>query len=84
MRLGTALNACTKSPLQAAYDHAFDLPPAQMDLGFLRQCFVLASLCHSVYSFKQEDVGSTSVIELRLAGIFHDFAAVPVKLLHFR
>ena len=69
---------------QAAYDHALDLPPVQSDLGFLRQCYVLASLCHCVYSFKQEDVGSTSNIELRLAGFLHDIASVPVKLLHFR
>lgn len=70
--------------LQVAYDQAFDMPPVQKDLGFLRQCYVLASLCHFVYSFKQQDVGNTSNIELRLAGLFHDTASVPAKLLQFR
>lgn len=67
-----------------AYDQAFDLPPVQKDLGFLRQCFVLATLCHYVYSFRQEDVGSISNVELRLAGTLRDTAAVSFKLLHFR
>ena len=79
-----ALLTNTCDTAQAAYDHALDLPPVQSDLGFLRQCYVLASLCHCVYSFQQEDVGSTSNIELRLAGFLHDIASVPVKLLHFR
>lgn len=71
-------------PMQVAYDQAFDLPPVQKDMGFLRQCYVLASICHFVYSFKQSDVGNVSNIELRLAGLFHDTASASAELLHFR
>jgi len=44
----------------------------------------MAALCHYVYFFKRQDVGSTSSIELRLAGMVHDTATVSVSLLHFR
>lgn len=44
----------------------------------------MATLCHYAYSFKAQDVGSTSNIELRLAGLQHDTATIAVSLLHFR
>lgn len=69
---------------QVATDRALDLPPLQEDIGFLRQAQVMATLCHYTYSFKLQDVGSTSNIELRLAGLLHDTATVSVSLLHFR
>ena len=69
---------------QVATDHALDLPPRQEDIGFLRQAQVMATLCHYAYSFKPQDVGSTSSIELRLAGMQHDTTTVSATLLHFR
>ena len=70
--------------LQVATDHAFDLPPLEEDLGFLRRCYVLATLCHMAYSFQTDDLGSVSNIELPLAGALHDSVAVTTKLIHFK
>lgn len=69
---------------QVATEHAFDLPPLQEDLSFLRLCHVLAYLCHAVYAHKQADVGSASTIEVPLAGALHDVTAVTATLIHFR
>ena len=79
--LGCTIAHCRE---QVATEHALDLPPKQENIGFLRQAQVMATLCHYAYSFKPQDVGSTSSNELRLAGMQHDITTVAATLLHFR
>ena len=63
---------------------AFDLPPLQQDLSFLRLSMVLAELCHQVYAAARAVVEDVAHVELPTAGHFGEPVTVAAKLLHFR
>ena len=82
------VTAVGRSPLrhglQVATARAFDLPPVQQDLSFLRLTCVLAELCHQAYASGRAAVPDVVNIQVPQAGPLSPPARVAAKLLHFR